>query len=131
MRLRTAAESVPGKRYKSELKARRCVRAGTPVIAGSVLAEKFPGCLVNEMEPGAGQAGDGGIGIGIRLVLRPDLRKPMLHIRAQPWAFEKDMPAHRREYAELARPVTSVCLRSGRGKCRRPPSEPALLLDAF
>jgi hypothetical protein len=32
----------------------------------------------------------------------------MLHIRAQPRAFEKDMPAHRREYAELARPVTSV-----------------------
>jgi hypothetical protein len=36
----------------------------------------------------------------------------MLHIRAQPWTFEKDMPAHWREYAELAPPVTSVCLRS-------------------
>jgi hypothetical protein len=36
----------------------------------------------------------------------------MLYVRAQPWAFEKDMPAHKRKYAELARRVTSVCLRS-------------------
>ena len=63
------------------------------------------------MKPGAGEADDGRIGIGIGLVRR-GVREPMLHIRTQPWAFEKDMPAHRREYAERARPVTSVCLRS-------------------
>jgi hypothetical protein len=38
----------------------------------------------------------------------------MLYIRAQLRAFEKDVPAHRREYAELARRVTSVCLRRWR-----------------
>ena len=111
MRLRTAAESVPGEQYKSELKARPCVRAGTLPVAASVLAEEFSGFLVDEMKPGAGEADDGRIGIGTGLVRR-GLRKPMLHVRAQPWAFEKDMPAHRREYAELARRVTSVCLRS-------------------
>jgi len=41
----------------------------------------------------------------------------MLHVGAQPWAFEKDMPAHSGEYAELAQRVTSVGLRSsGWGK---------------
>ena len=48
---------------------------------------------MDEMKPGAGEADDGHIRIG--LVLRWGLRKPMLHVRAQPWAFEKDMPAHR------------------------------------
>jgi hypothetical protein len=59
----------------------------------------------------------------------------MLHVRAQPRAFEKDMPAHERKYAELARPVTSVWLRSwtvpAGEKCRRPPGEAALLLDGL
>ena len=58
----------------------------------SVLTEEFSGFLVDEMKPGAGEADDGHIRIG--LVLRRSLRKPMLHVRAQPWAFEKDMPAH-------------------------------------
>jgi hypothetical protein len=66
------------------------------------------------MKPGAGEADDGRIGIGIGFVRR-GVRKPMLHIRAQPRAFEKDMAAHSREYAKLVRPVTSVCLRSWRG----------------
>jgi hypothetical protein len=117
MRLRAAAESVPGEKYKSELKARAWVRAGMLPVAASVLAEEFPGFLVDEMKPGAGETDDGRIGIGIGLVLRRDFRKPMLYVRAQPWAFEKDMSAHRREYAEPARRVTSGCLRSwGVGK---------------
>ena len=83
--------------------------------AGVSLAQEFPGFLVDEMKPGAGEADDGPVRIG--LVIRRGLRKPMLHVHAQPWTFEKDMSAHRREYAELARRVTSVCLRSsGRGK---------------
>jgi hypothetical protein len=76
----------------------------------SVLTEEFSGFLVDEMKPGAGEADDGHIRIG--LVLRRGLRKPMLYVRAQPWAFEKDMPAHRREYAKPGGRVTSVCLRS-------------------
>jgi hypothetical protein len=80
----------------------------------SVLTEEFSGFLVDEMKPGAGEADDGRIGIGIGFVRR-GVRKPMLHIRAQPRAFEKDMAAHSREYAKLVRPVTSVCLRSWRG----------------
>ena len=99
----------------------------------SVLTEEFSGFLVDEMKPGAGEADDGHIRIG--LVLRRSLRKPMLHVRAQPWAFEKNMPAHKRKYAELARRVTSVCLRSWRvpagEKCRRRPTEAALLLDGL
>ena len=71
--------------------------------------------LVDEMKPGAGEADDGRVGIGTGLVRR-GLRKPMLHIRAQLRAFEKDVAAHRREYAELARQVTSVCLRRCRGR---------------
>lgn len=133
MRLRTAAESVPGEQYKSELKARPCVQAGTLPVAASVLTEEFSGFLVDEMKPGAGEADDGHIGIGF--VLRRGLRKPMLYVRAQPWAFEKDMPAHKQKYAELARRVTSVWLRSWRvpagEKCRRPPTEAALLLDGL
>ena len=93
IRLRTAAESVPGEQYKSELKARPCVRAGTLPVAVSVLTEEFSGFLVDEMKPGAGEADDGRIGIGIGFVRR-DVRKPMLHIRAQPRAFEKDVAAH-------------------------------------
>ena len=65
---------------------------------------------MDEMKPGAGETDDGHIGIGT--VLRRGLRKPMLHVRAQPGALEKDMSAHRRKYAEPARRVTSVCLRS-------------------
>jgi hypothetical protein len=114
IRLRTAAESVPGELYKSELKGWACVRAGTRPLAASVLAEKLPGFLVDEMKPGAGEADDGRIRIGIGFVRR-GVRKPMLHVRAQPRAFEKDMAAHRREYVKLVRPVTSVCLRSWRG----------------
>ena len=129
VRLRTAAESVPGEQYKSEHKARPCSRAVTRPVAASALTEEFPGFLVDEMQPGAGETDDGRIGIGIRLVLRRGLRKPMLYVRAQPWAFEKDMPAHKRQYAELARRVTSVWLRSwrfrpgknaGGGRPRRP-----------
>ena len=85
-----------GEKYKSELKARACVRAGTLPEAVSFLAEKFAGLLVDEMKPGAGEADDGRIGIGIGLVRR-GVREPMLHIRAQPGAFEKDVSAHRRE----------------------------------
>jgi hypothetical protein len=76
----------------------------------SVLAKEFSGFLVDEMEPGAGETDDGHIRIG--LVLRRGLRKPMLHVGAQPWAFEKNMSAHSREYAEPSRRVTSVRLRS-------------------
>ena len=112
VRLRTAAESVPGEQYKSEHKARPCSRAVTRPVAASALTEEFPGFLVDEMQPGAGETDDGRIGIG--LVLRRGLRKPMLYVRAQPWAFEKDVPAHKRKYAELARRVTSVWLRSWR-----------------
>ena len=129
LRLRTAAESVPGKRYKSELKAApgngsRCVfgaghkRAGSEARAGfaaSVLAEEFSGFLVNEMKPGAGETDDGHIGIGTGLVLRRGRRKPMLYVRAQPWTSEKDMSAHHTgNMQKLAWPVTSVWLRSWR-----------------
>jgi hypothetical protein len=48
------------------------------------------------MKPGAGEADDGRVGIGTGLVRR-GLRKPVLHIRSQPRAFEKDVSAHRRE----------------------------------
>jgi hypothetical protein len=127
VRLRTAAESVPGEKYKSELKARRAraigrsaadgprgvrTQPGAPPVAASVLAQEFSGLLVDEMQPGAGEADDGRIGIGIGLAFRRGFRKPMLHVRAQPGTFEEDMPAHTGEYAELARRVTSVCLRS-------------------
>jgi hypothetical protein len=109
VRLRTAAESVPAEPYKSELNARPVSgRARQPfpasVLAGaSVFAEEFAGFLVDEMQPGAGETDDGRIGIGTRFVLRRGVRKPMLHIRAQSWAFEKDMSAHRTEYAKLVR----------------------------
>jgi len=86
--------------------------------AASVLAEKFAGLLVDEMKPGAGEADDGRVGIGTGLVRR-GRRKPVLHIRAQLRAFEKDMSAHGHEYAKLVRPVTSVCLRSGGGSVGR------------
>ena len=81
---------------------------------GSVLAEELAGFLMDEMKPGAGEANDGRIGIGIGLVLRRGLGKPMLHVRAQPWAFEKDMSAHRRNMQNPPRRVTSVCLRRWR-----------------
>ena len=99
-----------GEQYKSELKRGPVSGQARPGTV-SVLTEEFSGFLVDEMKPGAGEADDGHIRIGTGVVRR-GLRKPMLHVRAQPWAFEKDMPAHRREYAELARRVTSVCLRS-------------------
>ena len=63
------------------------------------------------MKPGAGETDDGRIEIGTGLVLRRGLRKPMLHVRAQPWAFEKNMSAHRRNMPSLRGRVTSVCLR--------------------
>ena len=66
-------------------------RAG---FAASVLAEEFSGFLVDEMKPGTGEADDGHMGIGTGLILRRGCRKPMLHVGAQPRAFEKDMPAH-------------------------------------
>jgi hypothetical protein len=94
-------------------------------LSASVLAEEFAGFLVDEMKPGAGEADDGRIGIGIGVVRR-GLRKPMLHVRAQQRAFEKDMSAHGWEYAELARRVTSVCLRSWGPKSTQfaPPGDP-------
>jgi hypothetical protein len=85
---------------------------GVSLHETSVLAEKLVGFLVDQMKPGAGEADDGRIGIGIGLVRRGGVRKPMLHVRAQPRAFEKDVAAHSREYAKPVRPVTSVCLRS-------------------
>ena len=128
MRLRTAAESVPREKYKSELNMEdagdRAFSRGERSPTGhrgpgsrsaSRFAQEFSGFLVDEMKPGAGEADDGPVRIGP--VLRRGLRKPMLHVHAQPWTFEKDMPAHPGEYAELARRVTSVCLRSsGRRK---------------
>ena len=90
--------------------------------SASFLAQEFSGFLVDEMKPGAGEADDGHIGIrtggigtggiGTGLVLRRGRRKPMLYVGAQPWTFEKDMSAHTRKYAEPARRVTSVWLRS-------------------
>jgi hypothetical protein len=117
LRLRTAAESVPGKKYKSELKAaprkgsRSVFGAGRKKgqgsearagLAASRLAEEFSGSLVDEMKPGAGETDHGHMRIG--LVLRRGRRKPMLHVGAQPRAFEKDMSAHTPEYAEPPRP---------------------------
>ena len=52
--------------------------------------------LVDEMKPGAGEADDGRIDTGTGFIRR-GLRKPMLHIRAELRAFEKDVSAHRRE----------------------------------
>ena len=87
IRLRTAADSVP----RNSTKARDCVLAGTLPEAASFLAEKFAGLLVDEMKPRTGQADDGCIGTGL---VRRGVRKPVLHIRAQPRAFEKDVSAH-------------------------------------
>jgi hypothetical protein len=127
MRLRTAAESVPAEKYKSELKAAFSDRAFamfTPALIGersepssaSFLAQEFSGFLVDEMKPGVGEADDGRIGIGTGGIgtglVRRGRRKPMLYVGAQPRTFEKDMSAHTREYAEAARWVTSVWLRS-------------------
>ena len=84
---------------------------GVSLHETSVLAEEFSGFLVDEMKPGAGEADDRRIGIGLGFVRR-GVRKPMLHVRAQPRAFKKDVAAHSREYAKPAQPVTSVCLRS-------------------
>ena len=70
-----------------------CIRAGTLARAASRLAEQFAGFLVDEMQPGAGEA-DHRL-IGIRLVRGRDFWQPVLHGGAQPRAFVKDMPAHR------------------------------------
>jgi hypothetical protein len=91
----------------------------------SLVAEEFSGFLVDEMKPRAGETDDGQIGIGTGGIgtglVRRGRRKPMLHVGAQPWTFEKDMSAHTPEYAELAERVTSVWLRSwtvqAPGKC--------------
>jgi hypothetical protein len=94
---------------------RACVWAGTRPLAASVLAEKLPGFLVDEMKPGAGETDDGRIGIGIGLVWR-GVREPMLHIRAQPGAFEKDMSAHRGNMQNLCgRSLPYVCVVGGLG----------------
>jgi hypothetical protein len=100
------APGVEGQGFRAELP-----------ISASLVAEEFSGFLVDEMKPGAGEADDGHIGmgtggIGTGLVLRRDRWKPMLHVGAQPWTFEENMSAHPRKYAELARRVTSVWLRS-------------------
>ena len=58
----------------------------------SVLAEELAGLLVDEVKPGAGKAYDRHIGIA--LVLRRGVRKPMLNVGAQLWAFKKDVTAH-------------------------------------
>ena len=119
IRLRTAAESVPGKSTKVNLRGGR----GNPRAADSrralILAQELAGFLVDEMKPGAGQTDHRRIEIGIGLVLRRGRRKPVLHVDAQPRALEKNMPAHHRKYAKLDRPVTSVCLRSLRVFWRR------------
>ena len=85
-----------GEQYKSKLQARAGVRAGTLPEAASFLAEEFAGLFVDEMKPGTGEADDGRIGIGTGLDGR-GLREPMLNVRAQPRAFEKDMSAHGRK----------------------------------
>ena len=130
MQLRTAAESVPGEPYKSELKARpetgrssSSRRALKGAVSGaelpvrqSLVAQEPAGFLVNEMKPGAGETDDGHIGIGTGLVLRRGRRKPMLYVRAQPWTSEKDRSAHHSgNMQKLAWRVTSVWLRSWRG----------------
>jgi hypothetical protein len=61
---------------------------------GSFLSEEFAGFPVNEMEAGAGEAANRHIGIGVRLVIRGGIRKPMLHVGAQLRAFEENMTAH-------------------------------------
>lgn len=58
----------------------------------SVLAEKLAGFLVDEMKPGAGEADDRHIGVG--LAFRGGFRKPMLNVGAQLGAFEENMTAH-------------------------------------
>jgi len=68
-------------------------------VSGSLVAQEFPGFLVDEMKPGAGETDDGPVRIG--LVLRRGRRKPMLHVGAQPRAFEKDMSAHGRNMPSL------------------------------
>ena len=81
--------------------------------AASVLAEKFAGLLVDEMKPGAGEADDGRVGIGTGLVRR-GRRKPVLHIRAQLRAFEKDMSAHGGNMQNLrGRSPPYVCVGGG------------------
>jgi len=72
--------------------AAACVRAGPLACVASLLAEQFAGLLVDEMQPGAGEA-DHRL-IGIRLVRGRDFWQPVLHGGAQPRAFVKDMPAH-------------------------------------
>ena len=64
------------------------------MVTGRALlfAQKLAGFLVDEMQPGAGEAGHGNVGIG--LVFRRGVRKPMLHVGAQLRAFEEDMAAH-------------------------------------
>jgi hypothetical protein len=68
MRLRTAAESVPGEQYKSELKAK-------PESEGVVMFASGVERRASGSEPGAGERDHGNIaigtgGIGTRLVLR-------------------------------------------------------------
>jgi hypothetical protein len=108
-------------------------KAGELPISASLLAQEFSGFPVDEMKPGAGETDDGHVGIGTALVLRRRRRQPVLDVRAQMRTFEKDMPAHKREYAELMRRITSVWLRSwevpagGATSWRLPPNQAALL----
>jgi len=120
VRLRIAADSVPGERYKSERKAERLGLGARHVPAGvkrrgfqtglrvavSLLAQELAGFLVDEMKPGAGEADDAHMRVG--LVLRRGRRKPMLHVGTQPWTFEKDMSAHGRNMQGPPRRVPSV-----------------------
>ena len=75
-------------------------------VAGSLRAQELPGFLVDEMKPGAGETDDRHIRIG--LILRRGRREPMLHVAAQPRAFEKDMSAHPAFMAGPLARVTSV-----------------------
>jgi hypothetical protein len=115
IRLRTAAESVPEELYKSELKVGPVSGQARDRLRASIFAQKLPGFLVDEMKPGAGETDDGRIGIGIGLVWR-GVREPMLHIRAQPRAFEKDMSPHRGNMQNLCgRSPPYVCVVGGLG----------------
>jgi len=95
--------------YKSELIVHLCPD-GHRLVTASILAEQLAGFLVDEVQPRAGEADQRGI--GIRLVLARNVRQPMLHVGAQPRAFEKDMSTHLRDMRRRSLAVTSVCLRS-------------------
>ena len=110
-----------GGKYKSEPKAAR-VRAGTPPVAASVLAEKSAGFLVIN-EAGC-RRGRRRTHRNRNWACRRGLRKPMLHIRAQPRAFENYMSAHSGICKTWRRSPPYVCVVGVAGGRRRRGSGP-------